>query len=145
LASTIESHPESNDATVCNFLSYQLLLLTDVVLKMAMIKTIFARLLPTGPFRSSQSVEATAERSTDIPLEDKLDPPSALPIANKKGGDGPVKREQLIKENIARFARLPASSVFEFVPALFLFKLCVVVTPDMIQSPASLQLIWINR
>jgi hypothetical protein len=41
--------------------------------------------------------------------------PDLLRLSKQKGEDAPRKQQKVIQENLARFARLPASRLFEFV------------------------------
>jgi hypothetical protein len=78
-------------------------------LQMSMIKTLFTWAgvtSPLPPFRSDQAVQDTTEDESK---------PDSLPLAQGKRGDTPPKQEKAIQENLARFARLPATTVFEFV------------------------------
>jgi hypothetical protein len=86
------------------------------VYTMSLILNALARVLPTRAFRS-QSPEETVlgQNKTDPPLEEKVDIVSAPPPVTKKGGEGQARQEQIIREKLARFARLPAYSVFESV------------------------------
>jgi hypothetical protein len=76
--------------------------------------------LPKPSFRSSSSEGDSGRHSkVDLSLETKVDPttlelPTSITVG-KKGDDGQAKQEQIIQENLARFARIPAYSVFEFV------------------------------
>jgi hypothetical protein len=67
--------------------------------------------------RSSSPEDANpGQNGVDIPLE-KVDTVSAPPTATKK--DSTAKQELIIQENLARFARIPASALFEFVISIF--------------------------
>jgi hypothetical protein len=68
---------------------------------------------PPYLFRSGPPRQPDTDHiKTDSDLKSKTD----LPTASGDGDEpAPAKQEQVIQEKLARFARLPVSSVFEFV------------------------------
>jgi len=72
--------------------------------------------LPVRISRSTSPEDANpGPNGVDIPLE-KVDTVSAPSMATKKAGDSTAKQELMIQENLARFARIPASALFDLLP-----------------------------
>jgi hypothetical protein len=89
---------------------------------MSQIMNTFARLRTALPGSSAQS--RSSEEAKDNSYDSSVEKTSvdAVPLPTTgRGGEGEAKQEQIIRDNLSRFARLPVASVFESVTLRFSF------------------------